>query len=107
MNLISSTKLREQVANYPDAVAAVNTWVGIVRAARWESPEDMKRALPGRVRTLANGRAIFNIKGNSYRMICGVKYATPGTARNGTVFVRFFGTHAEYDKIDAATVKQL
>lgn len=107
MKLISRTKLRERVAKYPDAVAAVETWVGIVQSARWESAEDMVRAFSGRVRTLAGGRAIFDIKGNSYRLICGVKYAAAETTRNGTVFVRFFGTHAEYDKIDPATVKQL
>lgn len=80
-----------------DAEQPLRTWVHIVRAADWSKPTDVK-AIFGSADVLANGRAIFNIGGNKYRLVAAIHY------RGKRVYVRFIGTHKDYDKIDAATV---
>jgi len=63
----------------------------------WRNPQDVKRSHP-KASILKSGRAVFNIKGNDYRLIVQLDYSV------GLVRIRFFGTHAEYDEIDAETV---
>jgi len=72
-------------------------WFDIVDRARWRNPEDVKASYP-RASILKGGRVVFNIKGNDYRLVARVQYQA------GVVAIRFFGTHAEYDRIDAETV---
>ncbi len=60
-------------------------------------PEEVKAAYP-RASVLKGGRVVFNIKGNDYRLVAALQY------RAGVVVIRFFGSHAEYDRIDAETV---
>jgi mRNA interferase HigB len=72
-------------------------WFHIVRAAQWRSPEDVKASYP-KASILKGGRVVFNIKGNDYRLIARLQYQA------GVLAIRFFGTHAEYDEIDAETV---
>jgi mRNA interferase HigB len=72
-------------------------WLAIAGQARWRSPEELKASHP-KASILKAGRAVFNIKGNDYRLVAAVNYAA------GVVVIRFFGTHAEYDDIDAETV---
>jgi mRNA interferase HigB len=72
-------------------------WLDIVTAAVWRNPEDVKASYP-KASILKAGRVVFNIKGNDYRLVTRVQYQA------GVVAVRFFGTHAEYDNIDAETV---
>src|SRR5262245_53788195 len=72
-------------------------WLGIVDRARWRTPEDVKASYP-RASILKAGRVVFNIKGNDYRLIARLQYQA------GVLAIRFFGTHAEYDAIDAETV---
>ena len=69
----------------------------MVKAADWSKPTDIKEIFRS-ADILANERVVFNIGGNKYRLIVAVHYA------GKRVFVRFIGTHAEYDKVDAATV---
>ena len=75
----------------------MRTWVHIVRAVDWSRPTDIK-VLFNSADILANDRVVFNIGGNKYRLIAAVHY------RGKRVYVRFIGTHAEYDEIDAETV---
>jgi mRNA interferase HigB len=63
----------------------------------WRNPEDVKASHP-RASILKGGRVVFNIKGNSYRLVAALQY------RAGVVAIRFFGSHAEYDQIDAERV---
>ncbi|MGD1851366.1 MAG: type II toxin-antitoxin system HigB family toxin [Cyanophyceae cyanobacterium] len=63
----------------------------------WQGPSDIKQ-IYSNVSIVANNRVVFNIKGNDYRLIAHDRYDI------GIVFIRFIGTHAEYDRIDAATV---
>jgi mRNA interferase HigB len=72
-------------------------WLNIVGHARWRNPEDVKAAYP-KASILKGGRVVFNIKGNDYRLIARLQYPAQ------IVAIRFFGTHSEYDEIDAETV---
>jgi mRNA interferase HigB len=72
-------------------------WLDIVGRAQWRNPEDVKTSYP-KASILKAGRVIFNIKGNDYRLVAALQY------RAGTLMIRFFGTHTEYDRIDAETV---
>jgi mRNA interferase HigB len=72
-------------------------WLAIAEAAQWTRPAAVKRSHP-KTSILKNGRVVFNIKENDFRLICAVDY------RTGVVMIRFFGSHAEYDQIDTETV---
>ena len=67
------------------------------RRAAWKTPADVK-AKYGNASILKSGRVVFNIAGNKFRLVAAIHYHT------GVVFIRFVGTHAEYDAIDANTV---
>lgn len=79
------------------AGAQYQAWLGIAMRADWRSPEDVKASYP-KTSILKAGRVVFNIKGNDYRLIAAVQY------RAGVLAIRFFGNHAEYDRIDAEIV---
>jgi mRNA interferase HigB len=72
-------------------------WLAIVGRAQWRNPEDVKASYP-KASILKAGRVLFNIKGNDYRLVARVQYQA------GVLAIRFFGSHAEYDTIDAETV---
>lgn len=72
-------------------------WLDIVGRAQWRNPEDVKASYP-KASILKAGRVVFNIKGNDYRLVAALQYQA------GVLLIRFFGTHAEYDRIDAETV---
>ena len=80
-----------------DAEMPLRAWVRIVEAAQWSNPTDIK-AMFRSADILPNGRVIFDIGGNKYRLVAAVHY------RDGRIYVRFIGTHKNYDKIDARTV---
>ncbi len=72
-------------------------WEQITLSARWATPMAVKASYP-KASILKGERAGFNIKANSYRLVCQINYAAT------TVEIRWFGTHAEYDEINAETV---
>jgi mRNA interferase HigB len=72
-------------------------WYALASRAQWKSPADIKEAYRHASFT-ANNRVVFNIKGNDYRLAVLVRYD------KGLLFVKFVGTHAQYDKIDVLTV---
>jgi len=74
-----------------------DAWLEIATRAQWRNPEHVKASYP-KASILKAGRVVFNIKGNDYRLVAGVQYQA------GVLAIRFFGTHAEYDEIDAETV---
>lgn len=80
-----------------DAEQPLRAWVHIVRKAEWSKPTDIK-AMFRSADILGNSRVIFDIGGNRYRLVAAVHY------RGKRVYVRFIGTHKEYDQIDAETV---
>lgn len=79
------------------ALAQYDAWLAIAAAAEWRTPEDVKASHP-KASILKGGRVVFNIKANDFRLVALVEY------RQGVLTIRFFGTHAEYDEIDAETV---
>jgi mRNA interferase HigB len=84
-------------ASYADAHDPVMAWYRQVKAADWATPADVKRE----IRTasiLRDGRVVFNIAGNKYRIVVWINYPYR------VVYVRFIGTHRQYDNIDAQTV---
>ncbi len=74
-----------------------DAWRTIAEASDWKNSSDVKKAHP-KASILKGGRVVFNIKGNDFRLIVVVQY------QDGVVVVRFFGTHKEYDAINAETV---
>lgn len=80
-----------------DAEQPLRAWVHIVRAAEWSNPIDVKRMFNS-ADILPDGRAIFDIGGNECRLVAAIHY------RGKRVYVRFIGTHGEYDAIDARTI---
>ena len=97
MRIISRKKLREFWERHPDARQALQAWYADVKYANWQTPADIKNVYRN-ASIVPNNRAIFNIKGNKYRLVVVVQY------QYGIVYIRFVGTHQEYDKIDAATI---
>lgn len=83
---------------HPDAEAALRLWFSMVHKAAWATPTEIREAF-GSADFLADNRVVFDIKGNSYRLVVHVRCAPLFL-----VFIRFIGTHAAYDRIDAATV---
>jgi mRNA interferase HigB len=82
---------------YPRAKKQLDVWYDEVRKAKWESPNDIKEAYP-RASILKNKRVVFDILGGEYRLIVKVEYEFQA------VFILFFGTHQEYDQVDAETI---
>jgi mRNA interferase HigB len=80
-----------------DAEQPLKAWVKIVEAAQWTKPTDVK-AMFRSADILRGGRIIFDIGGNKYRLIAAIHY------RGQRIYVRFIGTHTEYDRIDPDTV---
>ena len=97
VHIIARRTLREYWEREPKAEQPLKAWYAIATNADWSSPVDVKRAY-GNASIVANDRVVFNIGGNRYRLIVRFDYAS----RVG--FVRFVGTHLEYDAVDASKV---
>lgn len=97
MRIIAVKTLREFWESHPDAEQALKSWCKETSDVRWKEPNDIKQRYPS-ADFLPGNRIVFNIKGNTYRLIVKIHYNT------GIVFIRFVGTHAEYEKIDAKTI---
>ena len=82
---------------YVDAREPMMAWVRQVRGADWAAPADLKRAIRN-VSILKDSRAVFNIAGNKYRVVVWINYPYR------VVYIRFVGTHRQYDTIDAQTI---
>ncbi len=87
----------EKHPGYNDAREPLLAWYRHVAKAHWASPTDVKNDFR-HASVLKDGRVVFNIAGNKYRLVVWVNYAFQ------VVYIRFIGTHKEYDKIDAQTV---
>jgi mRNA interferase HigB len=87
----------EGKAAYADAREPILAWYRHALKADWGSPADVKREF-GTASILRDGRVVFNIAGNKYRLVVWINYAYR------VAYVRFVGTHAQYDRIDAQTI---
>jgi mRNA interferase HigB len=97
MVIISKTILREFGEIYPDVIDALNDWYDLVKSADWGKISEIKQTFNS-VDYVKNDRFVFNIKGNQYRIVAMIFFDIR------TVFIRFVGTHAEYDKIDVSII---
>ncbi len=97
MRIIAKRTLRAFWESEPGAEQALKAWYAITAKANWSSPTDVKTAY-GNASIVSNDRIVFNIGGNRYRLIVRFDY------RHRIGFVRFVGTHAEYDAVDASRV---
>jgi mRNA interferase HigB len=97
MRIIARKTLRNYWENHLDVRQALQAWYADVKQAEWNSPSDVKRIYRN-ASIIANNRVVFNIKGNRYRLIVAIDY------RRHVVYIRFIGTHVDYDKIDATKV---
>lgn len=97
MRIISRKTLLEFWEHYPDAELPLQAWYHDAKRARWKTPADIKNVYRN-ASFVGNNRVVFNIKGNQYRLVVAIQY------QHGIIYIRFVGTHAEYDKIDASTI---
>lgn len=98
MKIISVKTLRDFWSVNPDAEQPLKAWVDEVTKADWKNPADIKAQYRS-ASILKNRRVVFNIKGNDYRLIVAIAYL------RGWIFVKFIGTHKEYDAIDADIIE--
>ena len=99
MHIISRKTLKEfcERPARRDAKGPLDAWWHEVKRANWETPADIKARYRS-ASILKNNRVVFNIGGDKYRVVVKINYPTK------TVFIRFVGTHREYDKIDAEVI---
>ncbi len=81
---------------HPRAKEPLQSWYYEIKRVNWKKPEDVKQQYP-RASILGNNRVQFDIRGNEFRLVCAIRYD------KGLIFIKFLGTHADYDKIDAET----
>ena len=95
--IFAKSTLREYWEKHPDSEQYLKTWYDTAMSSEWETPKDVKQTYAN-ASILKDSRIVFNIKGNSYRLIAKFNF------EKKWIFIRFIGTHAEYDKIDALTI---
>lgn len=98
MRVIAVSTLRQFWEIHPPSEQPLKAWFDEATQAMWAQPADIKAQYRS-ASVLKNRRVVFNIKGNDYRLIVAIAY------KLGIVYIKFIGTHAEYDKIDAETVE--
>ncbi len=98
MRIVAIKVLRDFWILHPDSKSHLEAWIDEARKADWKQPSDIK-AMFRSASILKNRRVVFNIKGNDYRLIVAVAY------RFGALYIKFIGTHAEYDAIDAENIE--
>jgi mRNA interferase HigB len=92
--IFAKSTLRQFWENYPDSEQYLKTWFDTAMSSNWKTPADVKKSYANES-ILKDGRIVFNIKGNTYRLVTKINY------EKQWIFIRFIGTHTEYDKIDA------
>jgi len=98
MRVIAKKILREFWEKQTDSEQQLKTWFKETLKAVWTSPNDIKSEYP-KASILKNGRVVFNICGNKYRLIVQINY------QRQWIFIRFIGTHRDYDRIDAEKIQ--
>lgn len=97
MNIVTKGVFVSYQQNFPAAATALQAWYSIASKANWKSPEDVKQFDP-KASILKDGRVVVDVMGGKYRLIVRINY------QKQWIYLRFFGTHQEYDSIDANTV---
>ena len=97
MRIIAKSTLRDFWERFPDAEESLLAWYREVEKEDWDTPAKVKEKY-GNASIVGDNRVVFNIKGNDYRLVVKINY------EYRVVYVRFVGTHAEYDKINVEEV---
>ncbi len=97
MRVITEEPLKAYIARFPDTQTALQMWLKTVKSANWTCFADIKKDFNS-VDNVGNQHYVFNIRGNNHRLIVVVKFTIKW------VYIRFIGTHKEYEKIDASTI---
>ncbi len=97
MVIIIKKTLSAFAEKHPEAALPLNNWYSIAKTANWSKLADVKNMF-NNVDYVGNNRYVFNIKGNDFRLVTMIFFDTR------TIFIRFIGTHKEYDKIDCSTI---
>ncbi|MEO8172412.1 MAG: type II toxin-antitoxin system HigB family toxin [Sediminibacterium sp.] len=97
MNIYNRSSITGFYTKHPDCKETLEKWYHDVVSKDWKKPGDVTGDF-NTARTVKNSRAVFKINENDYRLIAEINY------QKGWVFIKFIGTHAAYDKVDAATV---
>ncbi len=97
MRVIAKKMLRDFWVKHSDSENQLKTWYKEVTGARWSNPDDIKRMYP-QASILKQKRVVFNICGNKYRLVTRINY------QRKWVFIRFVGTHSDYNDIDAENI---
>lgn len=99
MRIIAWRVLAAYADRHPETKVSLLRWRMLVRASNWASMDDLRHAAPN-VKILNGERARFEVAGGNFRMIVAFDFV------RSTAFIKFIGTHAEYDRVDALTVSQ-
>jgi mRNA interferase HigB len=99
MKVVAVSSLRRFWTRHPDAEQPLKAWYDEARHASWRKPQDIRDHYAS-ASFVGRNRVVFNIKGNDCRLIVAVAW------RFQAVYIKFVGTHAQYDRVDAATVEQ-
>jgi mRNA interferase HigB len=97
MRIIAKSTLREFWEKHNDAEVPLKTWHKIVEKQNWQNTHDIKQ-MYGDASIIGSNRVVFNIKGNNYRLVVYIVFKVQ------KVFIRFIGTHKQYDNIDVRTI---
>jgi mRNA interferase HigB len=97
MNIVSHKKLFDFYQSNKEAEVPLNHWFRTAKNAKWKCFADIKKDFNS-VDSIGNQRYVFNIKGNAYRLVVVIQFV------HGYIFIRFVGSHTEYDKIDCKTI---
>ncbi len=97
MRIFTERTIKEYIEQHPEASAALKNWTIKVKESTWHNFADIKRTFNS-VDYVGNQRYVFNIKGNDYRLVVLIQF-TPQF-----VYIRFIGTHSEYERIDCSTI---
>jgi len=98
MRIVATKNIVAFYTKNPESKTQLEIWTSEVKSAKWETPNDVISHFP-KASILKNGRVVFR-KGNKFRIVVSINY------RRKIVYVCFLGTHGDYDKIDAETIKQ-
>ncbi|MCO4292405.1 type II toxin-antitoxin system HigB family toxin [Solitalea sp. MAHUQ-68] len=97
MRVIAKKSLRDFWEKHADSEQQLKAWYLEAEGASWQNPNEIKKDYPS-ASIIGDNRVVFNIKGNNYRLIVKINYDYK------MVWIRFVGTHAEYDKINATEI---
>ena len=97
MKILNRRLLDKFIDKHADAESALQHWIDNVEEANWKSHNELKLDFPS-ANYVGKERYVFNIRGNNYRMVVVVVFI------QGSLTIRFLGTHKEYDKINCKTV---